>query len=161
MYDAFVLDRYNIEITHKVVLLAEWKQKFLRTCFCVVFNHAMCVASPCCIIHMVVVCADRCFNFIVCRAMLPDCSVLVADVNECSREVINKNLMNDASSVLLPHCDIQDGGVPCKARSKLNMNSAKNVNCVRNQLECTGHAMFVVSPCCIIWLWCVLIDVSS
>ena len=108
---------------------------------------------------MVVVCADRGVNSSVCRAMLPDCSVLVADLNECSKGTIHNHLMNDAASVLLPHCDIQDGGVPCKATSELNMNSAKSVSCVRHTRECTGHAMCVASPCCIMWLWCVLIDV--
>ena len=72
------------------------------------------------------------------RASLPDCQVLSGDVNFMAKAVLQENLMDSSKSVLLPDCDGADGGYPCKARSKLNMNAANNVNCVREKRECTG-----------------------
>ena len=70
------------------------------------------------------------------KATLPETQVLVSDVNECHKTTIGENRMNGDVNVLIPHKDMGDGGIPCTVM--LNCNSAKNINCEREQRESTG-----------------------
>ena len=76
--------------------------------------------------------------------MLPETQILVPDVHECYGTSVGLNLMDGMQQVLLPHMDISDAGIPCKARSKLNQNCKNNVNCVREKRECTGEGFDAV-----------------